>query len=258
MMFPVAVAGAWLVGNVEHVYVTRYFFNNLVLLTLPLIALRVATLLHVACQYFEDVLSAPSGITLAIVTILPVMLIAPAMEEGRAAPSHAATRISGAIEAMCRRAVPESTCRATMPRAFQPARADFVATLEAGPGPRILAALKQSPGGDGFFIPPGNDAYWRFVAGGNRPFESLNFLPPHFGLPVLLGLPPAAHGAEIQPIKDGVIGRYGEGQRSRALSDDELCRHARERNVTRITVFESLDSPNSRRLLDCRRLETAR
>jgi hypothetical protein len=250
--FPVSVAWAWLIANEYNAYVGRYPLYSALLLTLPLIALSIAALLDAGCRLVEGRVSVARVMTAPVLAILLALATGWAMEEGRAAPSRAAATIDAAIAAMCRGAVPESTCRATTPRAFRTAPADFVATLEAGTGARILAVVKQSPVGDAFFVPPGNEAYWRFAIGGHRPFENLNFLPPHFGVPVLLGLPPAAHGPDITVVNWGLIGRYDDGARSRPLSDDELCRHARARNLGRVTVLESLEPPVSVRMLDCR------
>jgi hypothetical protein len=249
VMFPVAVAGAWLIANVHHLYDSRYLFNTLLLLTLPLIALGGAALVHAASLALEH--TAAKVTALPVLSILVVLMTALGMQAGRAAPSRTVARIDTAIATMCERAVAEAACRAHLPRAFRAAPAEFVATLDNGLGPRILAVLKRSPTGDAVFVPPANATYWRFVLGGDRPVENLNFLPAHFGLPMLLGLPPAAYGVDVQPINAVLFGRYDETARSRPLSDRELCRHAQERAIDRILVFEALE-PSAARLLDCR------
>jgi hypothetical protein len=250
--FPVAVVGAWLIGNIQDIYNSRYFFNNLVLLGLPLIALSSAALVNAGSLLIERRLPVLRAGTLPAIGILVVLTTVLAMEAGRAAPARAAATISTAIDMMCRRAMPESTCRADRPRAFHAAPAELVAAIESAIGPRILAALKQSSAGDAFFVPPGNEAYWRFALGGMRSYDNLNVLPAHFGKPMLLGLPPATYGLDVKLINATLLGRYGDSARSRPVSDRELCRHAREREIGRVLVFESLEQPDPVRLLDCR------
>jgi hypothetical protein len=253
VMVPLAVAGAWLIANVQHVYDSRYLFNNLLLLALPLIAVNAAALLNGASLRFEHAVPGAMGRTLPVAAILLVLFTTLGMEAGRAPPSRAAATINTATDAMCRRAVPESQCRAGVPRAFRAFPAEAVVALEGGIGPRILAVLQQShaAAADALFVPPGNETYWQFVLGGARPFDNMNFLPAHFGMPMLLGLPPARHGVDVNLISRALLGRYGDSARSRQLSDGELCRHARERRTGRIVVFEALEGPASVRLLDC-------
>ena len=255
VMFPVAVAGAWLIANVHHLYDGRYLFNTLLLLTLPLIAVGGAALMHATSLRLEHRMSAAKGAVLPVLAILLVLMTALGMQVGRAAPSRTAARIDAAIATMCGRAVSEAACRARVPRAFRAAPAEFVAALDGGIGPRILAVLKQSPAGDAFFVPPGNETYWAFVLGGDRPTENLNFLPAHFGRPMLLGLPPAAYGVEIGAINAVLFGRYGESARSRSMSERELCRHAQVRAIGRVVVFDSLEPPMPVRRIDCRASE---
>jgi hypothetical protein len=178
-----------------------------------------------------------------------VLLTVHGLDAGRASPALTTTSIGSVIKGMCERAVPQSTCRDATPEPFERIPAQFAATLEAGIGPRIVALLKQAPTADAFFVPPDNAAYWQFALGGMRPFENLNFLPAHFGRPLLLGLPPVEF--ELDPARVGAVllGSYGETARSRELSDDELCRHARARAIARVVVFASLDAV---RLLECR------
>jgi hypothetical protein len=256
MNFPAAIAGAWLIGNVADIYNSRYLFNNLLLLSLPLIALSTAALLDAGILFVER-MTATRMAALPAVAILLVMMSWLAMDFGRAAPSLTTTRINAAIDAMCRRAVPETTCIAKAPQAFQRAPIEFVEALERGTGPLVVTSLKQSPQVDAFFAPPENEAYWRFVTGGHRPFENLNFLPAHFGKPMLLGLPPPAHGVDVGSINTALLGRYDEGARSRSLGDSELCRHAQRRHIHRVLVFESLEPPNAMRVLDCRTRQTS-
>jgi hypothetical protein len=249
VMFPVAVAGTWLIANVHHLYDGRYLFNTLLLLTLPLIALGGAALVHAASLTLAHPVA--KGATLPVLAILLVLMTALGMQAGRAAPSRTVARIDAAIAALCGRAVPEAACRAHLPRAFRAAPAELAAALDGGLGPRILALPKRSPARDALFVPPGNEAYWRFVLGGDRPTENLNFLPAHFGLPMLLGLPPTAYGVDTEPINAVLFGRYDESARSRPLSDRELCQHAQERAIERVQVLESLE-PSEVRALDCR------
>ena len=86
--------------------------------------------------------------------------------------------------------------------------------------------------------------------GGARPIETLDFLPAHLGLPLILGLPPVAYGRDTALINAALIGRYDDTARARPVSDVELCRHARTRNVGRVLVFALLEPPAAR-LLDC-------
>jgi hypothetical protein len=152
---------------------------------------------------------------------------------------------------MCEDAASQAACRADAPRAFEPASAEFVAAIEAGVGPRILATLTlaNARAHDAVFVPPDNDAFWRFAISGFRPVHNLNFLPAHFGMPVLLGLPPSTYNVDVTVLHKALLGRYGEDAQSRRLSDDELCRHARARRVPRVIVLESLAAT---RTLDCR------
>jgi hypothetical protein len=53
-------------------------------------------------------------------------------------------------------------------------------------------------------------------------------------------------------ISGAMLDRYGDGARSRAVSDRDLCGHARARAIDRVVVFASLEPPGAIRLLDCR------
>jgi hypothetical protein len=252
ILFPFAAAGACLIATVHHLYDGRYLFNNVLLLALPLIAVNGAALLHAALLALERRGSAHAAAALPAMGLLLVLAAALGLQAGRAAPSHAAATIGAAKQKICERAVPEAACRAAVPRAFGAASAEFVAAVERGVGPRILAVLGRSPAGDAFFVPPGNEGYWIFALGGMRSFENLNFLPAHFGKPMLLGLPPAAYGVDAALISGAMLDRYGDGARSRAVSDRDLCGHARARAIDRVVVFASLEPPGAIRLLDCR------
>jgi hypothetical protein len=252
VMVPVAAAGAWLIANVHHLYDGRYLFNTLLLLALPLFALGGAAVMNAASLRLALRVPAATGAALPALALLLVLMSALGMQAGRAAPSRTLRSIDMAIATMCARAVPEAACRTALPRAFRPAPDAFVAALDGGVGPRILALLRQAPAGDAVFVPPGNDAYWDFVVGGDRATENLNFLPAHFGRPMLLGLPPTAYGVEVGAINAVLFGRYDDGARSRLVSDDSLCRHALQRAVARVVVFAALERADAVRLLECR------
>ena len=102
------------------------------------------------------------------------------------------------------------------------------------------------------FVPPRNALFWspdgtppntrRCL---RRPFV----LPALTGVPMLMGLP---RGCPNFPYLKGYgHGDYGPEARTRVLSDDALCRHAREREVTRVLVLESLERADENRTLDC-------
>jgi hypothetical protein len=249
---PVNLVWAWLIANEYHPYVSRYLPYGVLLLTLPLIGLALAALIDAGGRFAERRISVVRLLALPVVAVLVVVATWWGMEKGRAAPSRAVATISAAIGGMCRGVEPVSACRAAAPRAFARHSPDFVAALREGTGPRILATARQSPLPDAFFVPPANEVYWRFASGGNRPFENLTFLPAHFGVPMLLGLPPLGYGQNFQEIIDGLTWRYRENARSRSLSDNELCEHARRRNVARVAILES---PDAVRQLDCRPLK---
>jgi hypothetical protein len=248
VLVPFTAAGAWLVGVVQHVYDSRYLFNNLTVLTLPLLAVSAAVVLDAAVVWLarrRPVIATAMvlALGLAIVTIT-----AYGLDGSRAAPVRSVESIDAALHGLCPH-VPGDACRSM--RAFGGIAPEVVAALPHATGPRILAVLKQAPASDAFFVPPDNATYWRFALSGKRPIEALNFLPAHFGVPLLFGLPPASYGASLPAINLGLMGRYDDGARARPMGDDALCAHARTRNVARVVVFAALEPPDVR-LLACR------
>jgi len=211
---------------------------------------NAAALLNAATLALERRRPVLGAAMLPALGLLIVLVTTLGLETGRAAPTRTVPTINAALRALCERAAPGAACHGRL-HAFRRIPADVGAAVGRGTGARILAALKQGPAGDAVFVPPDNTAYWRFVLGGPRPVETLNFLPAHLGVPLLLGVPPAEYGVDVASINHALIGRYDDSARSRPVSDAELCRHARARNIARVIVFASLAPPDTR-LLDCR------
>jgi hypothetical protein len=71
------------------------------------------------------------------------------------------------------------------------------------------------------------------------------------GVPLLKGLGP---GCGLAAYEQGYgFGDYGHASRAVVTSDQEICRHAAERQITRVLVLESTTDPTRNRLLACGR-----
>ena len=64
-----------------------------------------------------------------------------------------------------------------------------------------------------------------------------------------MGLPPGC--PNLGYMRGYGHGDYGPEARSRKLSDENVCRHALEKEVTRVLVLDSLEDLDANRVLDC-------
>jgi len=125
---------------------------------------------------------------------------------------------------------------------------DFRAALSNSTGSRLIAEIRRvakPPRVDlAVFIPPENEAFWKFQADCR---DKHNVQVSLSGEPSLLGVPPKQYGCP----RDAYQTNYGEHADSRPLADGELCAHARARNIREVLVLEDVRSSGRNRLLDC-------
>lgn len=95
------------------------------------------------------------------------------------------------------------------------------------------------------FVPPTNRAFWSFPRGC---ISRSHVIPALTGVPMLLGLPPAGDDCVLEAR--GYMD-YDDASRSRVITPEALCVHARARAITNVLVLYDVDDPTANRELDC-------
>jgi hypothetical protein len=124
--------------------------------------------------------------------------------------------------------------------------------LEESEGARLAAAVHRTLPDDrrgvAVFVPPSNHEFWqRKEPWGcwRRPL----YVPALTGVPLLKGLGP--HCAPAGPRFGRGFRDYDLRARAAEMSDQELCRHAIEKDITTVMVLMSLVEPSRNRLVEC-------
>jgi hypothetical protein len=125
---------------------------------------------------------------------------------------------------------------------------DFRGVLATSAGSEVIRAVRAAaptPERDlAVFIPPDNLGYWTLHKTCN---DKHNVQVSLTGQPSLLGGPPASLACPI----DAHTVIYGTNFLARAITDSDLCSHARDRSIRRVLVLEESRITPRNRILDC-------
>jgi hypothetical protein len=125
---------------------------------------------------------------------------------------------------------------------------DFRAALASSIGGRLVAQVRSAAGlvqtGFAVFVPPENEAFWKFQTDCR---DKHNVQVSLTGLPSLLSAPPKEYGCS----RDAYQTNYGARIDARAIGDAELCAHALERGIRRVLVLKDLYNSSGNHVLNC-------
>lgn len=131
--------------------------------------------------------------------------------------------------------------------------AAFVDRLENAPGMRIRnlvrAALTDQDGVTAVFAPKENVFFHEFANTGALAScqPRIFFWPAFVGFPSLMGMPPECRKVALNYLLPTGIGWDKTG----GLSSQEICRYARQREISKVFVFRGLDPGSNNEILQC-------
>ncbi|MGY4334559.1 hypothetical protein ACVWWG_008976 [Bradyrhizobium sp. LB7.2] len=108
----------------------------------------------------------------------------------------------------------------------------------------VRHALKKPDKDVAVFIPPENAAFWSLSG---ECHEKHNLQVALTGQPSLFGAPPASYGCD----PDVYTTLFGRENNSRSISDEDLCKHARQRDIKRVIIVAESKPSERNRVLDC-------